>query len=105
MFKQFAVRNSFTIEESKLKKWKKESILGKRSFEGKGEESKGEVSLITDLKGLERYEEKLKEDQIRNSKKKPKNSQRKFISDFFGEQNFGNKERKRGVNKRYISSL
>jgi hypothetical protein len=107
LFKQFPLRNSFTIEDSKLKKWKRESILGKRSFERNAEESKEEheVSLITDLKGLERYEEKLKEEQIRKSKKKTLDEKKKYISDFFGEQGMETNSKRKAPTKRYVSTF
>ena len=107
LFKQFPLRNSFTIEDSKHRKWKKEVMLGKRSFErnaeGSKEEAEGEVSLITDLKGLERYEEKMKEEEILRSQKKEKanlKKKKRFISDFFGEDGQINKNKGNGFMKR-----
>ena len=58
LFRQFNVRNSFSMDDSKVKKWKKDSVLGKRGSEHQEEE----VSLITDLRGLKKHQE---EEEIR----------------------------------------
>jgi hypothetical protein len=94
LFKQFNVRNSFTIDDSSIKKWKKDSILGKRGSEVQDEEL--EMSLITDLKGLKKHEqekedqkimEKNMENMLHNKSKTfpSRNMKKKYISDFFGE--------------------
>lgn len=98
LFKQFPLRNSFTIDDSRIKKWRKESVLGKRGSEVNVEESKEdlEMSLITDLKGLEKYEQNLQQQKQTNCKKDKK----KFISDFFGERNPEGKIKKKTFVKR-----
>ena len=101
LFKQFNVRNSFTIDDSKVKKWKKDSMLGKRGSENVEEEL--EMSLITDLKGLRKHEKEKEEEekkkkyvmsqnqQILEKEEKSRrsyqrNQKKKYISDFFGDE-------------------
>lgn len=73
LFKQFPQRNSFTVDDSKVKRWKREATLGKRGAE---ESREVDTGLITDLKGLHKHEQKVR---------RQRQSKKKFISEYFGE--------------------
>ena len=93
LFKQFRVRNSFTNDDSKGKGFKREcDVLRDEENNGMDVMSKHkeeEASLITDLKGLKRFEEGLGK---RDEPESIKTDRKKFISDFFGDDGINEKK-------------
>lgn len=95
IFKQFHIRESFGNEQSMTFNKKKESMIGKRGFICRDDNSKDGVdqSLITDMVGLVKFENRYQDGKLSTSRKENSKiyskdnlnkSKKKFISDFFG---------------------